>query len=233
MKSLFTAALACLLTLPGLAQKVIEKTLPYNAKQRVTLDFKFANTIKVQAWDRPEVYVKVTATVNNGRLNDALRVDFASAPEGINVTADFDKQLARQGKREDCPDRNGNNTSNWDEGGERYYLCYDIYYEVFLPRQADLRLESINGNVEIKDLTGPVQAKSISGFVDMSWPKNQGADVSMQTISGEVYSDLDIAFENKKDNPGPVGYLLKGKIKEGGSRLQLESISGDVYLRAR
>ena len=232
MKSLFTIALACLLTLPGLAQKVIEKTLPYNPRQRVALDLKFANTIKVQAWDKPELYVKVTATVNNGKLNDALLVNFASAPDGINVTADFDKQLARQGRREDCPDRNGN-TSNWNEGGEQYYLCYDIFYEVYLPRQADLRLETINGNVEIKELTGPVQAKSISGFVDMSWPKNQGADVSMQTISGEVYSDLDIAFQNKRDNPWPVGYLLKGRIKEGGSRLQLESISGDVYLRAR
>jgi hypothetical protein len=233
MKSLFTTALACLLTLPGLAQKIIEKTLPYSPKQRVNLDFKFANSIKVQAWDKPEVYVKVSVTVNNGKLNDALLVDFASAPEEISVKADFDKQLARQGTREDCPDRNGNNTSNWNEGGDRYYLCYDIFYEVYLPRQADLRLETINGNVEIKELTGPVQAKSISGYVDVSWPRNTGAEVAMQTISGEVYSDLEIAFQNKRDNPSPVGYLLKGKIKEGGSRLQLESISGDVYLRAR
>ena len=232
MKRLFTIFLGWLFRLPWLAQKIHQKTLTSNSKQRVNLDFKFANTIQVQAWDKPEVYVKVSVTVNNGRLNDALLVDFASDPEGINVKADFDKQLARQGKREDCPDRQGNNTSNWDEGGDRYYLCYDIFYQVYLPRQADLRLETINGNVEIKELTGPVQAKSISGFVDMSWPKNKGADVAMQTISGEVYSDLDIAFQNKQDNPGPVGYLLKGKVKEGGSRLQLESISGNVYLRA-
>ncbi len=232
MKSLFTTALACLLTLPGLAQKIIEKTLPYNPRQRVNLHLKFADTIRVQAWDKPEVYIKTSVTLNQGKLNDALRLNFVSGPEEISVTADFDKQLAKQGTRADCTEPNGNNTSI-DEGGDRYYLCYDIVYEVYLPRQADLRLETIDGNVELKELTGPVQAKSISGFVDMSWARNKGADVAMKTISGEVYSDLDINFQNKRENASPVGYLLQGKIKEGGSRLQLESISGNVYLRAR
>ncbi|MFT6963739.1 MAG: hypothetical protein ACJAWV_003477 [Flammeovirgaceae bacterium] len=64
----------------------------------------------------------------------------------------------------------------------------------------------------------------------MDWKENSGANISLKSISGEVYSDLEIDFENFKQNP-IVGYKLCGKFKNGGSRLYLESISNDVYLR--
>jgi hypothetical protein len=53
----------------------------------------------------------------------------------------------------------------------------------------------------------------------------------MKTITGEVYSDLDINFLNKKDTPQIVGYLLKGTLNGGGAEVHLESISNDVFLR--
>jgi hypothetical protein len=71
-------------------------------------------------------------------------------------------------------------------------------------------METISANIDLKEVTGPVHAKSISGYVDMHWPSKQGASVAMKTITGEVYSDLDINFLNKKDTPQIVGYLLKG-----------------------
>jgi DUF4097 and DUF4098 domain-containing protein YvlB len=106
-------------------------------------------------------------------------------------------------------------------------------YEIYVPRQADVHLETIDGNVVITEFTGPLFAKSISGFVDVSWPKNKGADVAMQSISGEVYSDMAINFQNKQEQIPLVGYLLKGQVNGGGPRIRLESISNNVYLRAR
>jgi hypothetical protein len=65
----------------------------------------------------------------------------------------------------------------------------------------------------------------------MNWPANKGASVSMKSITGELYSDLDINYTNKSKSIPIVGYLLKGTLNGGGPTVYLESISNDIYLR--
>ena len=89
-----------------------------------------------------------------------------------------------------------------------------------------------SGNIDIAGLTGAIEAKSISGFVDVAWSPTKGAELSLKTIAGEVYTDQDIAFSNRKENP-IVGYQLHGTLKGSGPLVKLESISNDVYFRKR
>lgn len=210
------------------AQKIIEKTLPYSKDQKIEMDLKFGDHIQVNAWDKKEVYIKAVIEVNNGKLNDALLVNFLSDKENIKVLVDFDEQLIKQGRREDCPSEDGS-FRGYHDGNN--YICSTITYQVYIPKGADLSMETISANIDLRELTGPIVAKSISGYVDMIWPSKQGASVAMKTITGEVYSDLDINFLNKKDSPQMVGYLLKGTLNGGGPDVRLESISNDVFLR--
>lgn len=231
MKYTFLLAIACLLLAlaPVSAQKIIEKNLPYTKGQKVELNLKFGDKIQVNAWDKNEVYIKAEVLINSGKLNDALIMNFTSDKDEISVTADFDKEQMKKGKREDCPPTDDGSFRGYHDGNS--YVCSEITYQVFLPKGADLRMETISANIELKDLTGPIYAKSISGFVDMNWPAGKGASVSMKSITGELYSDLDIAYLNKKDTPQHVGYLLKGTVNGGGPEVYLESISNDIYLR--
>ncbi|QCR23839.1 hypothetical protein [Pontibacter sp. SGAir0037] len=209
--------------------KTVEKTLAVPASNKVDLQLKFANNIKITAWDKKEASVKITYEINSGKLNDALKLEFAADNNSARVNVDLDGDLLKTGKAEDCPEGKSYGYST-DEKGQRSYTCSTINYEVFVPRNADLTVETINGDIELRGVTGPVQAKSISGFVDMSWPAQKGAAVALKTITGEVYSDLDIALHNKKENP-MIGYELKGNLNGGGSKVNLESISNDIYLR--
>jgi hypothetical protein len=213
---------------PSFAQKIVEKTLPYSNDQKIDMNLKFGEHIQVNAWDKKEVYIKAVIEINGGKLNDALVMNFTSDKGAIRVLADFDKQLIKQGRREDCPSEDGS-FSGYHDGNN--YVCSTITYQVYIPKGAGLDLETISANIDLKDITGPVHAKSISGYVDMNWPVKQGASVAMKTITGEVYSDLDISFLNKKDSPQIVGYLLKGTVNGGGPDVHLESISNDVFLR--
>ena len=77
-----------------------------------------------------------------------------------------------------------------------------------------------------------LRMSTISGFVDVIWPPTTGVELSPKTITGEVYTDQDVAFSNHKDNP-VVGYQLKGTLKGNGPLVKLESISNDVYFRKR
>lgn len=213
------------------AQKIIEKRMPFSANQSVDLNLKFADNIKVQYWDKAEVYIKIAVEINGGRLNDALTIDAKSNTGEIRIKTDFDEEVIKKGKAEDCPDNKDEHRSSWSRNGNPYYVCSTINYEVYLPKKAEVSLETINGNIWISSINNAIKAKTISGFVEVNWPKGKGGNLGMKTITGEVYSDLDIAFKNKKQKNPIVGYLLEGTVYGGGPEVHLESISNNVYVR--
>jgi hypothetical protein len=233
MKNIFLLPLFCLLaSTTAFAQKIVEKTLPVAANQKIDLQLKFGNDIKISAWDKNEVYVKVTYNINSGRLNDALKLAFNSGASGVEVNVDLDQEILKTGRAEDCPDLPEGRNRYYHNNNE-YFTCTQIDYEIKVPREGNLVVNTINGNIELRDVTGPVNAKSISGFVDMSWPGKKGASVALKTISGEVYSDIDIAFTNKQKDIPMVGYQLKGSVNGGGSEVKLETISNNIYFRRK
>ncbi len=91
---------------------------------------------------------------------------------------------------------------------------------------------SVSGNVQLtRPGTAPVRATSVSGNVDASWPANQNADLSLHTVTGEVYADPAVTFSNLKSH-STVGYELHGSYGAGGGpQVKLESVSGDVFFR--
>lgn len=234
MKKIWTIALLWLVTIVGVQaqSKTVERTLAVPASNRVELNLKFGEDIKISAWNKKEAYIKVTYEINSGKLNEALLLNFESDNTSARVNVDLDKELSKSGQAADCPD-NKYSQYNVSKDGTSNFLCAKINYEVFLPANADLKVETINGNIEIRGLTGPVQAKSISGFVDMNWAPNKGAAVALKTITGEVYSDLNIDLEGKKQKAPVVGYELKGNVGGGGLAIKLESISNDIYFRKK
>lgn len=212
-------------------QRVVEKSFSLHESDKVELDLKFGDAISVKAWDKNELSFRAVIEINSGKLNDALILDFEEGNGRLAVSSDYDKALIKQGRKDDCPEKHYGSYF-WKDKGNHSVICSDIVYEVFVPRNADLRIESISADIELFGVQGPVFAKSISGFVDLSWPESRGAELSMKTISGEVYSGLDnLAMNNRKGGAPLVGYELRGAIGQGGPRVSLESISGNIYLR--
>ena len=232
MKKILLSAIICAVCGPAFAQKIIDKKLPYESGKTVNLNLRFGDSIQVRYWDKPEVSVHMSVKINQNKLNDAFLVTTSTTSDEIILKTDFDKEKIKEGKGEDCPGQKSSWSSD-DSGKNRYYVCSEINYQVTLPRQARLKLETISGNIDIQGATAGVAAKTISGYVDMTWPKSKGANVAVKTITGEVYSDLDIDFGNKKEKNPIVGYLLEGKINGGGPDVKLESISNNVYLRKK
>jgi DUF4097 and DUF4098 domain-containing protein YvlB len=209
-------------------QKIVNETYKLPESGRVSMNLKFADSIRVSSWDKDEIQIKATVLINNGKLNEAFTMKVDKSGNELEIITDFDMKLMKEGRVEDC---NGNiyqnRNMNWNNGS---MICSDIYFEIKIPNKADFRIETISGNIDIQGFAGRLFAKTISGFVDLTWKANRGADLEMKTITGDVFSNLDVALENKKKNP-VVGYQLKGKINGGGIPIHLESISGDVYLR--
>ncbi|ALI99122.1 DUF4097 family beta strand repeat-containing protein [Rufibacter tibetensis] len=216
-------------------KKTVEKTLDVPASNKVNLKLKFGNEVKVTAWDKKEAYVKVTYEINGGKLNEAFLLTFKEGLGQLNVTADLNEELMKTSTLPEggCPDGATTSFGNYTNGKMKNGACVQIDYEVFLPRDANLTLETINGDIELRGLTGTVNAKSISGFVDMDWSNQKGATVALKTITGEVFSDVAINLTEKQKEAPMVGYELKGSVNNGGPKVTLESISNNIYFRKK
>lgn len=215
--------------------RVVEKSFSVNTTDKIRLKLKFGDTISVKSWDKDKVSFKAVIEINNGKLNDALDLSFDQDKGQLRIASDYDKEAIKKGNPCDCSkaDSTRKHWSSWNDGDGQYMVCSHIKYEVLVPAEANLDVESISSDIELVDLRGPIRAKSISGFVDLSWPSGKPADITLKTISGEAYTDLDdLRFENKKDHIPIVGYKLKGNIGAGtGPSVSLESVSGNIYLR--
>lgn len=94
-------------------------------------------------------------------------------------------------------------------------------------------VRSVSGDIKINNLSGSeIEAKTVSGDVDLSWPPAQAAELSLHTVTGEVYADPAVTFSNLKQR-SYVGYELHGSYAGSGSGplVKLESVSGDVFFR--
>lgn len=212
-------------------QRIVEKTLSIGSNDHVKLNLQFGEHITIKGWDRDEVSFRAVVEINRGKLNDAFVANYVEDNQGVRIETDFDKEKLKAGRASDCPDGKYSSYS-WNDGQQ--FVCSNITFEVYVPRNSDLELETISADIELFDLDGPIDAQSISGFVDLSWSEMNGADISMETVSGEAYSNLDnLNFSNKQEELPLVGYELRGAIGSGGLRVRLESVSGDVYLRKR
>ncbi len=128
--------------------------------------------------------------------------------------------------------------------------------------EGDIEVEAKTSNVVIRNLNGsvvahntsgdidvifskvnadkPTSITNVSGEVDVTLPADTKANVKTKSISGEVYTDFDIALANKKNGEKAKGmdwigggYEAKGTIGGGGVEMRLESISGNVYIRKK
>ena len=213
------------------AQKIIEKSANLTAGQRVFLNLKQASSIRIRAGAAGKMTLKATVSINSNRLNDALHIDLSPTSDELRITADFDKQLLKQAKPGDCAsyDDHGYGRNIWF--GQQ--VCDDIAYEITLPADVALRVFTYSGNVDIVGFSNAIEAKSLSGFIDVTWPDTKGAVLSLKTLSGEVYTDQDIAFSTALRRNPDFGYWLQGTLQGSGPVVKLESISSDVYFRKR
>lgn len=212
-------------------QRIVEKTLSAGSNDHVKLNLQFGEHITIKGWDKNEVSFRAVVEINSGKLNDAFVANYVEDSEGVRIETDFDKDKLEAGRASDCPDSKYSSYS-WND--DQQFVCSNITFEVYVPRNSDLELETISADIELFDLDGPIDVQSISGFVDLSWPEMNGAEISMETVTGEAYSNLDnLNFNNLEEELPLVGYELRGAIGSGGVRIRLESVSGDVYLRKR
>src|SRR3954465_8721550 len=212
MKNIIAFILLCLLSCCANAQKIIEQHLNYSTGKKITMNIQIADSIRIVSWNKNEVYAKASVNINDNKNNDVYTTTFDAAGGNIDITAKMDDKKSK----------------HWSDSCNcncNYHTT--IYWDVYVPEAADFSVETINGNIIIEGKTGAVRAHSISGFIDLQIADSRKADLKMSTISGTIYTDLAINSTGKERGGNAVSYQYNG----GGEDVDLETISGDIYLR--
>lgn len=227
IKVMLLPAFLCLLLNPLIAQEVTEKKIPYKAGQQINFILPIGKVIKISGWNKDEISITASVNINSNKLNEAYHLEVQEG-SSILIEASLDEEIFRNGKAEDCHCDSGFQSHR---RGTNSTVCIEILYEINVPRLAPLTLETISADVEATGLENSSQIKSISGFIDFSWPSQKEVNLQLKSVTGELYTDLSFEILNRQESPPTVGYMLKGKKGNGGPVLDLETISNDIYLR--
>lgn len=197
------------------AQRIVEKNFSFSGKQLLDLNLQIADSIDVKTWNKNEVMVKASINVNNNKYNDDYVVDFKESGDEIEVKANFDSKNRRM---------SWNNNDSCDCGYRS-----DIYWTVYMPENARINLETINGNIVITGKTAEMRIQTISGYIDLVIPTSLQADLRLSTLTGTIYTNVqmdDLASNAKRRQSDVVS-----KFNGGGKPVSLKTISGDIFLR--
>jgi hypothetical protein len=222
MKNILLLALLCIGSLASKAQKIIEKHIPFSPKNFVSMNFQISDSIHIITWKKDEVYIRSSIDVNDNQNNDDYKMVFDETGSTVNVSAKLETDnIRRSGK-----DSNNNNCC---------CCCNNyrtkIFHEVYVPENVDFSVETINGNIIIAGNTAEIRARSISGFIDLAIAPDRKAEVKMHTITGTMYSNIDLLPASrhiKQVGGGSISAQLNG----GGSKsIDLQTISGNIFFR--
>jgi len=127
----------------------------------------------------------------------------------------------------------------------------------------DMEINNLNGPVELDRLAGsalvntvdgnlvcrfervvpglPLSFTSVYGKIDVTFPAGADLTVRMKTDQGAIFSDFDIATEDRKSLSEPsekaggrritLEDWTTGKIGRGGTDVLLKSFEGNIYIR--
>ena len=130
----------------------------------------------------------------------------------------------------------------------------------------EIAANNVNGSVTLRNISGnaiahslnaqvlvtfrsvnpenPMAFSSMNGTVDVTFPGDMRANLSLQSGHGKVYSDFNIQLDAGTSQPitedstgGPARYrvnaerTIHGTINGGGPELQFRNVNGSIYIR--
>ncbi|NGP90214.1 DUF4097 family beta strand repeat-containing protein [Fodinibius halophilus] len=133
---------------------------------------------------------------------------------------------------------------NWG-GGDTQVKNHDGEIEI-KSKTGDIKLVDITGPVIVSSTTGdadiiftrvsnanPTSISLVGGYIDVTMPEATKADLEMKTLSGEIYTNMDLSLKDSKEKGMNLmgGGTVEGTLNGGGVDMTLKTISGEIYLR--
>jgi hypothetical protein len=246
MKAFLTIGLlACSLVV--FAQTKIEKTFPVLGIQKVELAFEFPELIQIHTWDKKEVLVKGSVSINRGEHDNAFQLTSKVDGSTLQVSSEIkDKEniprrtIIKKGEQEyffRAPDASAPEVQKFlEENGRDYVymsngIIQEISLEIFLPKGMTCRVDAKFGLVEITDFNAPLTVNAPFGGIDATIVSTATGELTARTKFGEILTNLDTNFKSSGTEEKHDHWTEIMATFGNGPKFDLESKFGKVYLR--
>ena len=231
------------LILNASAQTPIRKSLLVQPGQRLHMNFDYPDLIKVKTWDKNEIKIEGTVSINGGENDDAFELITEMGTNLVSVRSQIHNMknlpqrvtVIRKGKKLIFKDKGEYKKYKELNGGEFDMMSYgqefEIRLEITVPRSMETHIESVYGMVEVNEFEGPLTVVATYGGVDASLTEKNVGELEAETNYGEIYSDLDTKLVGS--NIDRDFYIQVSARLGQGPRYSFESKYGNVYLRKR
>ena len=127
------------------------------------------------AWDRNEVVIKALKHGKTRESVEATRIKVDASPDEISIHT------------QEPPNETGfPGIWSWFKNGENNKATVD--YAVQVPRHARLaNISSVNGRVEIDDVSGDIEASTVNGAVEV---QHAAGSLKLSTVNGRIETEL-------------------------------------------
>jgi hypothetical protein len=235
---------AALLPMPAAAQQVeerVDRTISFQPGGTLTLKT-FSGEVRITGTDRHEVVIRA---VRRATRNGLDRVTLAIEVRGDQVRIDANRRVDG--------DRRDNDTvveTDFEIEVPRHInLDLTTFSAPLVATGISGRheIQGFSSRVRLSDVTGPIRAKTFSGAVrieapewrdgdaldvntfsghiELRLPDTTRADLSFNSFSGELTSDLPLVLQSRR------GRHLRASMNGGGAQLELKTFSGDATIR--
>jgi hypothetical protein len=226
------------------AQTALNKSIPVQSGQTIDMHFDYPELVKVSSWDKNEILIGGTVSINNGENDDAFVIEQSVNGKTINIRAEIRdmKQLpqrvtvVRDGQKMMFRNKAELKKYQQENGGSQNYDCMsfgpdiDITIEIKVPRNMITRVESVYGMVEVTNFTGPLTVEATYGGVDASLVEKSVGELEAETNYGTIFTNLDARFGGDRMVQGDFHMFVSAK-PGAGPKYSFESKYGNVYLR--
>ena len=212
-KIILTAILIVGATVVSWTQKVITQKVDVKDKN-VEMKFDFADTIRVEAWNKNIFELEVDVNIDDNRFNDYYKLNVNENAGKVELVEKVDFEGIRKA-------RETKTNSNFSR---------EIIYRLKVPASLEFDLKTISGRVVLVGMQGRMSVNTISGFIDYAIPASTKASINLSTVTGDVYSD--VKFDNKVSKEFALAGTKCDLTLNGGTLpVWLKTISGNIYLR--
>lgn len=159
----------------------LKETFTRTFNARPGSDFSLSNVngrVTVTAWDEPRIRVNAEKQVKSGDEENAraamreLRIEVDQRPGSVAVTTTEPKRRGEFG------------FFDFLLGTEIQSM---VTYDVMVPRQMNVSIDTVNGRVLMKGVSGVLRVDTTNGRVEM---ERCGGDVDISTTNGSVRAEL-------------------------------------------
>jgi DUF4097 and DUF4098 domain-containing protein YvlB len=201
------ALLAASLSLAADVKETEEMTFEVNPGARISLE-NVNGDISVAGGGGSQVTVVAHKKANDQEYLDKMKIV-------VDATADYVRIETRHPERD-------HGWFNWGDSGGG-----SVSYELTVPNDVELdSIETVNGDVTIRSVAGPVKASTVNGGLDVS---DLVADVSLETVNGGISATFDALGADQRVEADAVN----GKIElylpaDASARVTAETVNGSI-----